>query len=276
MRCDQTAERMRQEDRRQQILVHLRDAETASVEQLAELAGVSRMTIHRDLDRLAERRMVRKIRGGATLQPSVVFEADYTFRKSLCRPEKQALARRIAELIEPGMAVFLDDSTTTAALVPELRGKKPLTIITNALGLINTLVHEEEISVTCLGGQHNAIADGFFGLVCEAAVSRLRADLGIFSTAAVQGASAYLHDPEIVRAKLAMMAASDHTVLAFDSSKFGKSAFNLFSPLADFDHVYLTSGDEAERIEALRRAQVPFELIPVEDYSATEQQEPTV
>jgi DeoR/GlpR family transcriptional regulator of sugar metabolism len=264
---------MRREDRRQQILMHLRHEETASVEQLAELAGVSRMTIHRDLDRLAERRMVRKIRGGATLQPSVVFEADHTFRKSLCRAEKHALARRVGELIEPGMAVFLDDSTTTAALVPGLREKRPLTIITNALGLVNTLVREEEISVTCLGGQYSAVADGFFGLVCEAAVSRLRADLGIFSTAAVQGTSAYLHDSEIVRAKLAMMAASDHTVLAFDSSKFGKSAFNLFSPLVDFDHVFLTGGYERERIDVLRRAQVPLELVPVADTPDTGQQE---
>lgn len=256
---------MRREDRRQQILMHLRREETASVEQLAEIAGVSRMTIHRDLDRLAEQRMVRKIRGGVTLLPSVVFEADYTFRKSLCNLEKQALARRIKELIEPGMAVFLDDSTTTATLVSELQEKRPLTIITNALGLINSFVGEEELSVTCLGGQYNAVADGFFGLVCEAAVSRLRADLGIFSTAAVQGTSAYLHDPEIVRAKLAMMTASDQTVLAFDSSKFGKSAFNLFSPLADFDRVFLAGRSETERIEVLRRAQVPLELVPVEE-----------
>jgi DeoR/GlpR family transcriptional regulator of sugar metabolism len=264
---------MPREDRRQNILMHLRRHETASVEQLAELAGVSRMTIHRDLDRLAERRMVRKTRGGATLLPSVVFEADYTFRESLCRPAKQALARRIGELIEPGMAVFLDDSTTTAALVPTLREKRPLTIITNALGLINALAREEDISVTCLGGQYSAVADGFFGLVCEAAVSRLRADLGIFSTAAVQGASAYLHDPEIVRAKLAMMAASDQTVLAFDSSKFGKSAFNLFSPLVDFDHVFLTGAEEIERIDVLRKAQVSLELIEANETSAMDQQE---
>lgn len=82
--------------------------------------------------------MVRKMRGGATPLPSVVFEADYTFRESLCREAKQAFARRVGELIEPGMAVFLDDSTTTAALVPTLREKRPLTIITNALGLIDT------------------------------------------------------------------------------------------------------------------------------------------
>jgi len=256
--------------------MHLRREETASVEELAELAGVSKMTIHRDLDRLAELRMVRKIRGGATLLPSAVFESDYTFRRRLCRAEKRALARRVGELIEPGMALILDDSTTTAVLTPILREKKPLTIITNARGLINALVGEEEISLTCLGGQYDAVSDGFFGLVCEAAVSRLRADLGIFSTAAVQGASAYLHDPEIVRAKLAMMAAADQTVLAFDSSKFGKSALNLFSPLDEFDRVLLTGAVEIERIEVLRKAQVPLELVAVEDSSSSNQQEATV
>ena len=43
---------------------------------LAELYGVSLMTIHRDLDELEARGVLRKVRGGATPQPSSLFESN--------------------------------------------------------------------------------------------------------------------------------------------------------------------------------------------------------
>jgi DeoR/GlpR family transcriptional regulator of sugar metabolism len=252
------------EARREAILTHLRNKETATVEELAELVGVSKMTVHRDLDRLAELRMVRKIRGGATLLPSLVFESDHAHRLLRNTREKQALAQRMAQLIEPGMALFIDDSTTAGALLPHLVTKQPLTVITNARRLVNALIDEEEITVICLGGQYDAIADAFVDYICEVAITHLRADVGIFSTAAVQGTSTYLHYPGLVRIKLAMMASSDRTVMAFDHHKFGKSALNLFNSLTDFDHVFLTEGGDPERLEPLRSASVPFEVVPVE------------
>lgn len=255
---------MAREARREAILTHLRDQETASVEELADLVGVSKMTVHRDLDRLAELRVVRKIRGGATLLPSIVFESDHAHRQLRNTHEKQALALRMGQLIEPGMALIIDDSTTSAALLPHLLNKRPLTVITNARRLINALVDEDDISVICLGGQYDAVTDAFTDYICELAISHLRADLGIFSTAAVQGISTYLHYAGLVRIKLAMMASADHTVMAFDHHKFGKSALNLFNSLTDFDQVLLTEGGDPQRLEALRSANVRFEVVPVD------------
>ena len=78
--------------RRDDILERLRERESATVEELAEPLQVSRMTVHRDLDRLAELKLVRKVRGGATMLPSTVFEADYRYRENQCQAEKQRLA----------------------------------------------------------------------------------------------------------------------------------------------------------------------------------------
>ena len=254
---------MAREARREAILTHLRNQETASVEELAALVGVSKMTVHRDLDRLAELRMVRKIRGGATLLPSLVFESDHAHRLLRNTAEKEALAARMAQLIEPGMALIIDDSTTSAALLPHLLDKRPLTVITNARRLVNALIDEDEIQVICLGGQYDAVTDAFMDYICEIAITHLRADLGIFSTAAVQGISTYLHYPGLVRLKLAMMASADRSVMAFDHHKFGKSALNLFNRLTDFDQVLLTEGGEPERLDALRTANVRFDVVPV-------------
>jgi DeoR/GlpR family transcriptional regulator of sugar metabolism len=249
------------EERREALLTHLRRRETASVDELADRLGVSRMTVHRDLDRLAELNMVRKVRGGATLLPTTLFEADYAYRERQNRSVKGLIAATIAAGIEPGMAVMLDDSSTTASIAPFLLEKAPLTVITNGMPLISALHGRPGITLIALGGSYDPIADGFFGLLCEIAVARLRADLAVFSTAAVQGASAYLHSEDIARGKLAMKAAAKRSIIGFDATKFGKPALNLFCPLREFDDVIVADLVDEEQIEVLRRDGVRLRLI---------------
>jgi DeoR/GlpR family transcriptional regulator of sugar metabolism len=249
------------DERRRCLLDYLHERPEASVDDLAQFLSVSRMTVHRDLDRLQELRVLRKTHGGATLLPSILFEADYAFRIRQNQSLKQILAKAVAGLVDPGMALMVDDSSTTGVVLHELDGIRPLTIITNSLSLTNRLVKDPNLAVIMLGGRYDPVTDGFFGLVCESATSRLRADLAIFSTAAVQGASAYLHDQDVVRAKLAMRAAADRSVLVFDHTKIGKSALNYFSALSDFDEVYIDDGIDPHHLELLQREKVNVKLV---------------
>ncbi len=253
---------MRGEVRREALLQYLRVRENASVDELVERMRVSKMTVHRDLDRLAEQRLVRKVRGGVTLTTSILFEGDYAYRERQNRAEKAALAQRMAELVEPGMAIVLDDSSTAASIIPFLDHKRPLTVITNGLKVIESFRRADEITLISLGGRYDPVGNAFFGLVCEAAAARLRADLAIFSTSAVRGTSAYLHDPDIIRAKLAMKAVAERSVIAFDRSKVGRSALNLFAPLREFDSVLVTEGLPPEVRQALQKDGVRLELVP--------------
>ena len=257
------------EERRAQILEYLCERESASVDELANQFSVSRMTIHRDLDQLAGARCVRKTHGGATILPSVVFESNFSYRARRHQDEKRALASHIASLIEPGMTVILDDSTTIAAVAEFLHARKPLTVITNAASLIGSLIRHEELSVICLGGHYNAVMDAFLGVDCELALERLRADLGLFSAAAVRGAAAYLHESELTRAKIAMKAAAERSFLAFDHSKFGKSALHLFGKLKEFDRVFTTEGADPAEISRLRAEGAPIEIVPLDTVAAS-------
>ena len=254
---------MTAEERRAQIIERLCEREFATVDELSSMLAVSRMTIHRDLDQLAAAGCVRKTHGGATILPSVVFESNFNYRSRQHLAEKRALARHIAALIEPGMTIILDDSTTTAALAEFLPARKPLTVITNAANMVSTLIRREDLSVICLGGHYNTATDAFLGVDCELALERLRADLGVFSAAAVIGGAGYLHESEVVRAKIAMKAAVGKSFLSFDHSKFGKSALHLFGRLRDFDRVFTTEGADAAEIERLRAGNVAIELVPV-------------
>lgn len=52
-------------DRQRQIMVSLQEQGAVTISDLRQRLGVSGMTIHRDLDRLAAQGLVRKVRGGA-------------------------------------------------------------------------------------------------------------------------------------------------------------------------------------------------------------------
>ena len=63
-------------ERRERILALLSERGTVRIEELARELGVSSMTVHRDLDRLAVEGQVRKVRGGAVLRTPTPSPSD--------------------------------------------------------------------------------------------------------------------------------------------------------------------------------------------------------
>ncbi len=237
---------MRAELRRQKMLEVIRRHATASVDELATALSVSKMTVHRDLDHLSQQRLVRKMRGGATMLPSVLFEADYRQREQLNQPLKLALADAAAELVEPGMCIALDDSTTVAPIAPLLREKRPLTVLTNSLPLMTELAEVEDITVISVGGTYDRIAKAFFGRVTEDAIGSLWIDLVIMSASAVRNCTTYYFDADIARTKQAFLDIADRKVAIFDTSKFEKSGLHKFVHLSAFDEVMIAGPSPAE------------------------------
>ena len=82
--------------------------------------------------------MLRKVRGGATPQPSSLFESNVRYRLTLAMTEKQALARAAIDQVESGSR-SIDESTTGLALARLLPGRVPLTVITNSLTVVQEL-----------------------------------------------------------------------------------------------------------------------------------------
>ncbi len=227
---------------------------TVRIEQLAERFDVSLMTVHRDLDELQARGLLRKQRGVATAQPTSLVEASDVYRQGRQVAEKAAIAALALQQIEPGQSVLLDDSTTVAALAPRLHEQTPLTVITNVLPLLNTLRSVPDLSLIALGGSYVEWASAFMGGVTNQAIRALRADLVLMSSAAVVDGVCFHPNPESVETKRAMLDSAARRVLLVDHTKFERRALHALAPVSEFDLVITDAATPESTLELLRAA----------------------
>jgi DeoR/GlpR family transcriptional regulator of sugar metabolism len=249
------------EQRRSEIMRILIDAGTIHTKDLAERLGVSHMTIHRDLTDLQERGYVRRIRGEVSAEKSVLFESSYLFRSRQHTDEKRRVARAAIRHVEPGNAIIWDDSSTTYQIAEYLDRVTPVTVITNALPVIQRLSDMADVDLIALGGRYNKSYNGFFGIACEKAIRSYHVDVALMSTTTVQGLSLYTQDEQVVRAKQAMIAAARRRILLVDSSKFTFTALNYVAEITDFDLVILPSEVDPAAVDRMRAAGVTVEVV---------------
>ncbi|MFC0003876.1 DeoR/GlpR family DNA-binding transcription regulator [Micromonospora siamensis] len=167
------------QQRQSAILDLIRQRGGVRVSQLVSRFGVSDMTIRRDLEALAERGLVDKVHGGATLAgPGSAEEPGFAAKSIRQQAEKRAIAERAAALVEPGMAVALSAGTTTAALATLLADVRGLTVVTNSIPVADALYQNPRPDQTVvLTGGIRTPSDALTGPVAEAAVSALNVDL---------------------------------------------------------------------------------------------------
>lgn len=225
---------MKLEDRRQEIIDLLMEAGTVALDDLAMRFGVSKMTIHRDLDDLEAAGMLRKVRGGASIESNLQFESDYRYRERREPDEKRRIAATAAALIEPGMTVLINDGSTAGLLAERLVDMRLLTVITNNCAVFETLKDASGVTLLTLGGVYSKKFNGFFGIVTEESLSRLRADIAFVSTPAVNGTTCYHMDHDVVRAKRLMISAGSRAYLLVDHQKFGRTALHHLADLSAF------------------------------------------
>ncbi|SED69000.1 DeoR/GlpR family DNA-binding transcription regulator [Jiangella alba] len=243
------------EARQQLIIDHVVANGVATAAELSTLTGASLMTVHRDLDELARRSLVRKFHGGVSAQPSTAFESSSAYRIRVQGREKEALARTALELIEPGMSIMLDTSTTNLFLARMLGGHDhgPLTVVSNYLPIMQTLRAVPDVHLIGVGGDYNAMHDAFLGMSAIETIQALSVDVAFLSTSAMTADTAYHQEPDIVMVKRAMMAAGQRRVLLMDRTKLGRTALHRLAATSEFDRLIIDGeGGSADVVDRLR------------------------
>lgn len=243
---------LRQTDRLDAITELVLNAGTIRIDDLAEVFQVSSMTIHRDLDALDFKGILRKTRGAATAVASSLFEASPEYRIRQARESKRAVAKAAFGLIEPGQAVMLDDSTTGIHLAQMLPEKQPLTVITNFQRVVDLLVEHSGIQTIVTGGQYYKWCEAYMGTIALNALHTLRADIVFMSSPAVTNGVCYHQHHDAVLIKQAMVEAAEHKVLYLDHTKFSMRALHAHLRVSDFDTVIVDDKTSENHLDQIR------------------------
>jgi DeoR/GlpR family transcriptional regulator of sugar metabolism len=247
------------EERRQAVLRYVAEHGETRIDDLAQHFDVSLMTMHRDLDDLAGRHLLRKERGRAVAFPALTMETATRFRENSALAAKNALCAAVADRIRPGSTVLMEDSTTLFPLVPVLARLEQLHVVTNSVGL--------GVDVTLLGGHYRGDFNSCTGPTVTRTLSRIRADLTLMSATAVLEGRLFHPVNDYVEVKLAMLASADQALLLVDHSKFGKTATYAYGTVADYHTVITDTGTSDAELTAMRDLGVPVETVEPEEPS---------
>lgn len=232
------------QQRRRHILDELNKYGQVRVTELSHELGISEMTVRRDLNALASAGELVKVHGGATREQSATsVEPGFVRKLGLAAPEKEALALRAAQLIEPGMSVALNSGTTTYALAGHCTGIADLTVVTNSPRIAEVFYSAENPSqsVILIGGTRTP-SDALVGPLATAALAQLHVDIcfmGIHGMTAEDGFTT----PNMLEAQAnqAFMASAAELVVVADHSKWGITGLCQIAELGAAD--VLITGD---------------------------------
>jgi DeoR/GlpR family transcriptional regulator of sugar metabolism len=229
-------------ERRDIIMEMLLVQDSVTVRDLAERFSMSTMTIHRDLDALETLGVLRKVRGGATAQPTALYESSLGFRLAQMPDAKRQLAAAAAERVKPGASVALDDSTTTLAILPFLAEMGHLTIVTYFASVVEEVARlaPDTLELIVIGGRYSHKYHSFGGVLAEQQLMDLSVDHSFISVSSVNVERGTFHQ-ELDQAALkrTLVRIARDSSLLVDSTKFASSALHRVVELSEFDAIYV-------------------------------------
>ncbi|MFT4280857.1 DeoR/GlpR family DNA-binding transcription regulator [Microbacterium sp.] len=217
--------------RRNQILALLEQSDQdLTVEQIAAHFNVSFATVRRDLARLRGAEGVARTYGGVTLVRP--HELSTRERRSERSAQKTAIGRVAADYVEDGDLVILDAGTTTTCVAEGLRGREDVTVVTNGIGVMTTLLEAPGVDIIALGGHLRAINETITGPVAEGMLRQVYAAVAFLGVdAIVPDRGVASRTPDQSTLKSLMMRRAARVVVVADSSKLVDGDFAYWSPL---------------------------------------------
>ncbi|MBR8743645.1 DeoR/GlpR family DNA-binding transcription regulator [Nocardiopsis sp. MG754419] len=231
--------------RQELILDRLRRDGSVRVTDLVEALAVSDMTVRRDLDVLEGRGALRKVHGGAVAPEGArTEEPGFQAKSTRMAAEKRAIARAVADLVEPHSAVGLSAGTTTALVAEFLRETPGLTVITNSLHVAEVFHRAERPDRTvALTGGFRTPSDALVGPLALASVRGINLDTLVLGVHGMHERAGFT-TPNLMESETnrALVESAETLVVAADSSKWGTVGISTITPLDRCDVLVTDDG----------------------------------
>jgi DeoR family transcriptional regulator, aga operon transcriptional repressor len=197
------------------------------VDDLAARFKISSSTIRRDLAELERSGFLRRTHGGAVPIEQFLYEPFRHVSSFQEQEQQRALEKRLiglaaAELVLEGETVAIGAGTTTTQVARNLRHRKGIMIVTNAVNIAMELSHSRDVKVCLTGG---FLSGDWFALVGPTAIASVgeifvdKAFIGVDGAHPVHGLTTNYPDQAAIHQ--AMMKQARQKIAVADHSKIG-------------------------------------------------------
>lgn len=231
-------------------LVH--EKGTTSVQELADLFGVSTATIRADLTILEQNGELTRTHGGAMPKLTIRHESAITERKN--EDKKALIAAYGVKLVNDHENIFIDTGTTAVIFARELAAKtyRNIRVYTNDIKVAGILEENPNIELHLLGGQ---IRSNYHYTYGETVLNELKScyfNKVFLSTSAIDihhGLTSTV--PHLSELKKQMIHSCEEVILLCDSTKMGQVCFQKFAELSEVDYLVMDNGLKSDERNAL-------------------------
>lgn len=214
------------EERKQRILTALHRTPAVRVAELSRALRVSTASIRRDLADLERAGLLKRTHGGAITPRLAALEPSLAEKEDQYHVEKAAIGALAAGFIEEGDTILLDAGSTTRQIALELRHRRRVIVVTNALNIAWELA-STDLEVVLTGGQLRRGILSHVGPLAEQAIAALHVDK-LFLAANGVDIDKGVTTPSLIEAqtKRTMVARATRVILVADHTKFGRVTFS--------------------------------------------------
>ena len=220
--------------RRRTVIELVSENGGCSVNELATELEVSKATVRRDLGALADEGLVERTHGGAVPVTSVGRERSHQQKGIRNLTEKATIAERAAAEMVGEQVVFFDAGTTTMEVAKRLSADEAALAVTNS-PLVALELAAEDRDVKLTGGTLRGRTRALVGPTAEGFMERMRFDLLVLGTNAVDADGLMTPNEAEARMKELMIERSKRVVLVADHTKLGERSVVRFADLAAID-----------------------------------------
>lgn len=217
----------------------------ASNEDLCQHFKISLQTLRRDLKELEKTKLITKVYGGVvynTPQVNQRFILDLADRFQLNSDAKDQVAYLASLQVEDYDTIFIDSGTTACRMLPFLKERKKIIVVSHSLNVFNEASKYENIELIAIGGKFNPKCNSFQNDSSAFTFYYNKAFIATVGLSLNRGLSnTDFNEGQI---KQTVMKASDTVYLLCDHSKLDVIAFNHFADLTQVNTLIIDHLDD--------------------------------
>lgn len=263
---------MNRTERLTAILDLLAGAGSVEVDDIVTKLGVSPATARRDLDSLANERLLSRTRGGATAG-SVAYDLPGRYNRDDHAEQKHQIALAASALIPKGAVIGLCGGTTSTALAQVLStradlmepsNRPTLTVVTNAINIAAQLVVRPNFKIMVTGGIVNPRSYELVGPYTDIILQKVALDFAFIGVNGIDpGVGPTVNDEGEATVNSLMARRATEAYMLADSSKIGQRAFATMEGYR-FHKLITDAGATDAQLDAFAEAGIDVLVAPAE------------